>query len=84
MSDLDADGEGDPGPVDDGGWDPDDDVDDEWDDDDDDEPVAGPTRASVVVPDYPADPAAVRTVLTTGAMEIRGRMPWSSNGTWFS
>lgn len=71
----------DPGPVDDGGWDDDDD----WDDeelDDRGEPVGAPTRASVVVPDYPDDAAAVRAVLSTGAIEIRGRMPWSSNGTF--
>ena len=76
MSDADADG--DPGPTDDGGWDDEDD----WDDDDVDEPVAGPTRATVVVPDYPDDPAAVHELLATGAMEVRGRMPWSSNGTF--
>ena len=65
----------DPGPTDDD-WEDDDD----WDDDD--EPVATPTRTTVVVPDYPADPAAVEAVLRTGAMEVRGRMPWSSNGTF--
>ena len=48
----------------------------------DDEPVAAPTRTKVVVPDYPEDPAAVEALLRTGGMEIRGRMPWSSNGTF--
>jgi uncharacterized repeat protein (TIGR03843 family) len=71
--------DGDPGPVDDGGWDDED----GWDDDDDvEEPVGMPTRTTVVVPDYPDDPADLHALLTTGAMEVRGRMPWSSNGTF--
>lgn len=84
MSDADATADADdPGPVDDGGWD-----DDGWDDDDDDddlgieEPVASPARATVVVPDYPADPTDVAALLRAGEMEVRGRMPWSSNGTF--
>ena len=44
--------------------------------------MPAPTRTTVVVPDYPEDPDAVRSLLTSGAMEVRGRMPWSSNGTF--
>lgn len=47
-----------------------------------DEPVGGPVRATVVVPEYPVDPAAAVRVLTTGDLDVRGRMPWSSNGTF--
>jgi uncharacterized repeat protein (TIGR03843 family) len=48
----------------------------------DDEPVDGPARAVVVVPDYPDDDVVVESVLRTGDLEVRGRMPWSSNGTF--
>jgi uncharacterized repeat protein (TIGR03843 family) len=47
-----------------------------------DEPVEGPVRTTVVVPDYPDDPGALVRVLTTGDLDVRGRMPWSSNGTF--
>lgn len=47
-----------------------------------DEPVSAPVRATIVVPDYPTDPAAAVRVLETGAIDVRGRMPWSSNGTF--
>jgi uncharacterized repeat protein (TIGR03843 family) len=46
------------------------------------EPVGGPFRAVVAVPDYPAGDAARLDVLTTGGIDVRGRMPWSSNGTF--
>lgn len=36
----------------------------------------------VEVPDPPADPAAVARLLATGDVEVKGRMPWSSNGTF--
>ncbi len=48
----------------------------------DDEPVRAPVRAVIVVPDYPEDPDVAVRVLTTGDLEVRGRMPWSSNGTF--
>lgn len=38
--------------------------------------------STIVVPDYPSDPAAVAVVLEAGTIEVRGRMPWSSNGTF--
>lgn len=47
-----------------------------------DEPVGEPQRSRVEVPAYPDDPAAVRRVLERGDLEVRGRMPWSSNGTF--
>jgi uncharacterized repeat protein (TIGR03843 family) len=36
----------------------------------------------IEVPEPPADPAAVARLLATGDVEITGRMPWSSNGTF--
>lgn len=47
-----------------------------------DEPVSGPVRTTVVVPDYPVDDDTRVQVLSTGDLEVRGRMPWSSNGTF--
>ncbi len=37
---------------------------------------------TIEVPEPPADPAAVARLLTTGAVDVKGRMPWSSNGTF--
>ncbi|MGH9138641.1 MAG: SCO1664 family protein [Acidimicrobiales bacterium] len=36
----------------------------------------------IEVPDPPREPAAVRRLLSCGAIDVRGRMPWSSNGTF--
>lgn len=47
-----------------------------------DEPVSGPVRATIPVPDYPTDADARLEVLTTGGIDVRGRMPWSSNATF--
>jgi uncharacterized repeat protein (TIGR03843 family) len=46
------------------------------------EPVDGPSRTRVEVPEYPADPLAVRQVLERGDLTVQGRMPWSSNATF--
>ncbi len=42
----------------------------------------GGSGIRIEVPEPPADPAAVARLLRTGAVEIKGRMPWSSNGTF--
>ena len=36
----------------------------------------------IEVPEPPADPAAVARLLATGDVDVKGRMPWSSNGTF--
>jgi uncharacterized repeat protein (TIGR03843 family) len=41
-----------------------------------------PETVRVKVPEPPGDPAAVARLLTTGQIEVKGRMPWSSNGTF--
>jgi len=46
------------------------------------EPVGGPVRATLDVPDYPGDADARLRVLTSGTVDVRGRMPWSSNATF--
>jgi uncharacterized repeat protein (TIGR03843 family) len=46
------------------------------------EPVSGPARAVVTVPDYPESPGDRLAVLGRGDIDVRGRMPWSSNGTF--
>lgn len=40
--------------------------------------------AAIEVPEPPGDPAAVARLLATGDVEVKGRMPWSSNGTFLS
>lgn len=46
-------------------------------------PEAQLSDAHVIeVPDPPGDPAAVARLLATGDVEVKGRMPWSSNGTF--
>jgi uncharacterized repeat protein (TIGR03843 family) len=47
-----------------------------------DESLDPPQRTRVEVPDYPSDPLALRRVLDGGTIDVRGRMPWSSNGTF--
>jgi uncharacterized repeat protein (TIGR03843 family) len=46
------------------------------------EPVDPPRRAVVAVPDYPASAEDRLAVLRTGGIDVRGRMPWSSNSTF--
>ncbi len=36
----------------------------------------------IEVPEPPADPAAVSSLLSCGDIEVKGRMPWSSNATF--
>ena len=38
----------------------------------------------IEVPDPPDDPTVVDELLRTGAVEVRGRMPWSSNATFLA
>jgi uncharacterized repeat protein (TIGR03843 family) len=39
---------------------------------------------AVEVPEPPGDPAAVARLLATGDVEVKGRMPWSSNATFLT
>jgi uncharacterized repeat protein (TIGR03843 family) len=78
------DGWADDGWAEDDGWDDDDDgsaEDEGWDDDDPDDRDPS-TVVRVEVPRPPTDPAAVAALLRGGTVEVRGRMPWSSNGTF--
>jgi len=40
------------------------------------------TELRIEVPEPPEGPAAVSQLLSTGAVEVKGRMPWSSNATF--
>jgi uncharacterized repeat protein (TIGR03843 family) len=46
------------------------------------EAVSGPVRATIRMPEYPAGAGDRLAVLTDGGIDVRGRMPWSSNGTF--
>jgi uncharacterized repeat protein (TIGR03843 family) len=39
-------------------------------------------RGGIEVPEPPADDGAVARLLATGDVDVKGRMPWSSNGTF--